>query len=179
MIQNILLISEKILKSVTLINDNIDGGLLQPALVASQEINLQNIIGTKLLNRLKELVRDGKIEEEEDYKLLLDEYIVPFLCWDTLSEIQIPLNYKFVNLGIVKNSDTNNATVELKDLQYLIDYYKKKSDFFSKRLTDFLCSTNKYPEYRNNSYGDVRSKDSEYCGIYLGNNYNSGNYWYK
>lgn len=138
-------------------------------MVASQEINLQNIIGTNLLKKLKTLINTEEIQNNADYKELLDDYIVPFLCWDTLAEIQIPLNYKFHNLGVVKNSDTNNTTTDLKDLQYLVDYYKKKSDFFAKRLTDFLVNnSSKYPEYWNNSYGDVNAKETEYCGLYLG-----------
>lgn len=175
---NTLLISEKLLKSVTLINDNIDGYLLQPAMVAAQEINLQNIIGTKLLNKLKQLVYDGEIYDNEDYQTLLDQYIVPFLCWDTLAEVQIPLNYKVVNSGIVQNSDERKTPVSLKDLNYIVEYYKEKSKFFSKRLTDYLThNSSTYPEYRYYSCGQVNAKDSQYCNIYLGSDYYS--YWGK
>lgn len=166
-----LLISEKILKSVTLINDNIDGYLLQPAIVLAQEVDLQSIIGTRLLNALKSKVADSSISQptNAEYKLLLDDYVVPFLCWQTMAEMQVPLNYKLTNSGTIQNQDDKKTAVTMQDLNYIVDFYKSKADFFAKRIADYLCAhTQQLPEYRQGSTQDVLSRDAQYCNIYLG-----------
>ena len=61
--KNVLLISEATLKKYTLINDNMDGVYILPAIQMAQDIDLDTAIGTKLCNKLKALVKSGDIVE--------------------------------------------------------------------------------------------------------------------
>ena len=65
----VLLISEKTLKSNGVINNNVDGMYILPAIDYAQDAGLQPIIGTKLYNKLMDLVADGSIQQETDYKV--------------------------------------------------------------------------------------------------------------
>jgi len=87
--ENVLLISENILKTYGLINDNIDSCYLMPAMVLAQQIGLQELLGTKLLSKLQTLIKNNDIELEANanYKTLLDSYCIPYLVWQTMAEI--------------------------------------------------------------------------------------------
>ena len=105
----VLLISEQTLKSNGVINNNVDGMYILPAIEYAQDAGLQPIIGTKLYNKLMDLVADGSIGQSTDYKVLLDEYVTPYLLNKVTADIQIPLNYKLRNQGVVQNQTENNT----------------------------------------------------------------------
>ena len=113
----VLLISEKTLKSNGVINNNVDGMYILPAIEYAQDAGLQPIIGTKLYNKLMDLVSDSSIQQETDYKVLLDEYVTPYLLNKVTADIQIPLNYKLRNQGVVQNQADNTIVPTMKDLQ--------------------------------------------------------------
>ena len=72
---------------------------------------MQPLIGTKLFQKLQKLVNDAEIGLAANaiYKTLLDDYVTPFMEYKTMVEIQIPLSYKYRNMGIVQTSDERVA----------------------------------------------------------------------
>ena len=165
------LISEKTLKENSVINNNVDGMYVLPAIEYSQDAGLQPIIGTKLYNRLMDMVEDGTIGNNEDYKYLLDEYITPFLLNKVTAEIQIPLAFKLRNQGVVQQTGENTYVPSLKDLQYVTQNYENKANFYGNRLSDYLrANRSKYPEYCSvDSSADMPSDNGAYkTGLYLG-----------
>lgn len=142
----VYLISEKTLKADSLVNNNIDGMYINSAIQVAQDMFLQPILGSVLYKRICNDVAQGNLEA--DYKVLLDDYITPFLEFRVMADIQIPLNYKFRNAGMVTNSDVNIQPMTLDEIHYLTDYYENKAAFYSNRLSDYLCHhSNLYPEY--------------------------------
>ena len=167
----ILLISEKTLKANGVINNNVDNMYIFPAIRYAQDAGLQPIIGTKLYNKLMDLVEDGSITGATDYKYLLDEYVTPYLINKVTADIQIPLAYKVRNQGVVQQTGENTYVPSLKDLQYVIQNYENKANFYSNRLSDYLkANRKKYPEYCSvDSSADMPSNKNAYnTGIYLG-----------
>lgn len=145
---NVFLISEQTIKQNSVINDNVESAPIYQAIVTAQDIYLQELIGTKLLNKIKDLVTTGDIETSADYKLLLDDYITPFLTFRVLSDIQFPLAFKNRNLGVVTTGDSNIYNAALKDVQVIAQHYENKASFFATRMSKYLChNANKYPEY--------------------------------
>ena len=73
--KQILLTNEDFVRSITLIDNNVQSKFLLSAIREAQEVGLQEIIGTSMMNKLKSLVDDGSINEENNiyYKSLLDE----------------------------------------------------------------------------------------------------------
>lgn len=175
----VLLISEQTLKTYTLVGDNVDGKYILPAIQTAQDIDLETLIGKSLLTKLCNLVATGEIVESTNYKILLDDYITPFMCWQVLSTIQLGLNYKFTNSGLISNEDEKKINLDFKNNQLLQQQYKHFADSYAGKLKDYLdCNSTKYPEYHQTVY-QSHEEDVEYCGLYLGDiNVNRG-YKYK
>ena len=167
----VFLISEATMKKNSVVNNNVDGMYLLPAIEFAQDAGLQPIIGTKLYNKLMDLVEDGSIVQAPDYKYLLDEYITPYLVNKVTADIQIPLSFKLRNQGVVQQTDANTYVPSMKDIQYVKQDYENKANFYSNRLSDYLrANRSKYPEYCSvDSCADMPSnKDAYNTGIFLG-----------
>lgn len=142
----VLLLSEKTLKQDSLINDNVDPMYILPAIQIAQEQGLQQLIGTLLYKRICHYVDTGEVPE--DYRELLDEYITPYLEYKVMADIQIPLSYKFRNLGVNQTTDERTYNQSLRDTQYLIEYYDNKAKFYSNRLFEYLkANHNRFPDF--------------------------------
>lgn len=167
----VFLISEATIKKNSVVNNNVDGMYLLPAIEYAQDAGLQPLLGTKLYNKLMDLVEDGSITGSTDYKYLLDEYITQYLINKVTADIQIPLAYKLRNQGVVQNTAENTYAPSLKDMQYVIQNYENKANFYGNRLSDYLkANRSKFPEYcSKDSCADMPSDSGAYkTGIYLG-----------
>lgn len=143
----VLLISDDVLKSETIIGDNVGTEFIRPAIETSQDIYLQQLIGTMLLDKLYNDITNNKLEEQ--YKTLLDDYITPYLKYKVLSEITIPLSYKYRNAGVVQTTNDNIQTTTLRDAQLVQNHYDLRSNFYAERMTSYLCAnSDKFPEYK-------------------------------
>ena len=171
--KEIFLISEQTLKSRTILNNNVDNSYIAPAIRVAQDMGLQPLIGSKLFNKLKDLVATGDIAKDEnsDYKKLLDEYITPFLENKVVADVQLSLVFKLRNQGVVSLTGENVYNPSLRDIQYLIQNYENKANFYGSRLSNYLNANNyKYPEYSKiDSCADIPSNKGAYnTGIFLG-----------
>ena len=165
------LISVKTLKENSVINNNVDEMYVLPSIEFAQDLGLQPLIGTKLYNKLMDLVEDGSITGATDYKYLLDEYITPYLINKATADIIIPLSYKMRNQGVVQQTSEYTYSPSLKDTQYVIQNYENKANFYGNRLSDYLkANRKKFPEYCSvDSSAGMPSDSGAYkTGIYLG-----------
>ena len=164
----VYLISEDILKSETILNDNVGAEYFSSAIETAQEIYLQQLIGTSLLNDLCEKVRDNRLTADD--KVLLDDYIIPFLKFKVLCEVTLPIAFKYRNAGVVQTNNEYVYNSGLKDAQQLATYYDQRANFFAIRLTNWLCANStKFPAYHNTTTGGLKSDGDSYnTSIYLG-----------
>lgn len=157
----VLLISEDTLKTITNINDNVDGDYILPSIQLAQTIELEETIGTPLTEKLKNLVKENEITAEENvhYKNLLDRYITPFLAYATLTHITPTLAFKLTNAGIVKTDDEKMYNVSFNEVERVKEYYKKIADTYQYRLQRFLIANyGKYKELMEyKSIADLRA----------------------
>ena len=168
----IQLISEKILKQYSLIDDNVDGLYITPSIQLAQETGLQPLLGGPLYRRLLAMVENGDIQGDTNYKKLLDDYCIPYLMYKVMSEIQIPLAFKMRNQGVVTTTDDHSFNSDIRDVQYIKNYYDDKAKFYANRLSDYLvANAHLYPEYRHYVSGEMKSNSKAYnTGIVLSNN---------
>jgi hypothetical protein len=134
--RNVLLISEDYLKTESFLDDNVSGKYLLTAIKMAQDIELQSIIGTNLLHSIQKKVFDNVIELEANkrYKDLLDNYIQPFLLYQVLSEIVIPISYKMSNFGVMQSSDEKDYAVDNKQINLVKKFYFDKANVYKERL---------------------------------------------
>lgn len=163
----VYLISEDILKTETILNDNVGAEYFSQAIETAQEIYLQQLIGTSLLDDLCEKVRDNKLTVDD--KVLLDDYIIPFLKFKVLCEVTLPIAFKYRNAGVVQTNNEFVYNTGMKDAQQLATYYDQRANFFAIRLTDWLCANSvKFPSYRNTTTGELNPDRGAYnVSIYL------------
>ncbi len=167
----VFLISTATMKKNSVVNNNVDDMYLLPSIEIAQDAGLQPLLGTKLYNKLMDLVEDNSITGATEYKYLLDEYITPYLINKATADIIIPLSYKMRNQGVVQQTSEYTYSPSLKDTQYVIQNYENKANFYGNRLSDYLkANRNKFPEYCSvDSSADMPSDSGAYkTGIYLG-----------
>lgn len=179
--KKVLLISETTLKKYTLINDNIDGMYLLPAIQSAQDIDLDTIIGPALNNKLQDLVGNNDILQPKNinYKNLLDDYVTPYLCWQVMQSVQIALDYKFSNSGVIENSDERKTKLDYTNSKALADQYQKYANSYAMKLKNYLHNnSNLFPEYR--KIVDSQAAESpSLCSIFLEDDDDYCNYKYK
>lgn len=145
--KDIMLISPDEVKAQSELNYNVDDTMIGASIRASQNIYLRDIIGTRFLTRLQELVMNAingdedNIDEADNiaYKELVDDYIQPMLAYKVASEICSRITLKIRNIGVVRNSDTNAMSADLVDVIYLKDKYDAYFNDACNRMTEFVC----------------------------------------
>lgn len=167
--QKVLLISEDTLKTNSLIDSNIDGKYILPSIEIAQRVDLKNVIGTALYDKIISMVENGTIGDSEnaDYKYLLDNYITDYLVWQTMSTIQISINYKFKQSGMIQNQDEKKESIEYSNGKALASQYERYANAFCTDMKDYLITNiTKYPEYRQCKNYEY-AMDAPLCDIFL------------
>ena len=152
----IQLISETTLKKRTVVNENVNAKYINPSIENAQEMGLQPLIGTMLYRKLCTLVSQAQQDKEKgindpanaDYKLLLDEYVTPYLCNKTLADLQVALFAKIRNEGVVTSQDQQTQQLSKGECDFIREHYDSRANFYGKRMIDYLCANStKYPEW--------------------------------
>ena len=149
--KNVMLISPGKIKAYGVVNLNVSESEMGNAIRISQNIYLTDVIGTDLVEHLQQLVYNKlngsgssiDDQENEQYKVLLDEYITPVLVYRSAVELCTLLTLKIRNMGVIKNSDTNVQATTTADVEYMGEYYDTFFNNGLNRLMDFLCENKK------------------------------------
>lgn len=169
--RNVLLINEKNIKDFSLLDDNLSYDYIVPILKFVQDEKMTRILGKYLYDDIRQQILTGSTSD--DYKILLDNYIKYVLTWGVLNEIQVPLNIKFRNAGMVESNTDFGANTLLDNIKYTKNSYERISNFYETQLINFLIdNSNTYPLWNwcNGEYACYnKSVMNNYnCSIYLG-----------
>lgn len=158
---NILLISEKFVKQNSEISDNLYGSYLLPAIRTSQDLYLRPIIGANLYGSLLEMVADGSITASTNasYKVLLDDYIQPYLLERVLADLVPVIGAKVANIGTVLANDEHIVSLSVADAEKLQSQHIVKADAYCKMLQEFLLANS----------GDYSELDECACDVMRAN----------
>ena len=178
---NTMLISPNTIKNMSLVNLNVDDTDLAASIRIAQNIYLRDIIGTGLLNTLRELVYN-KIKGLEPnidnagkahYKALLTDCVRDVLAYKAVAELCKRVSYKIRNVGVAQNSDVNIHASDITAIKELRAEYETYFNDAANRLIDFLkenkaafpelegkCVCGKKLPNLNAKYGN--------CGLFLG-----------
>lgn len=168
---NVLLTNIENVKNLTNISDNVNGKVLQMAVRESQDIELQEILGTTLYQKLLSLVAAGEVTlpGNEVYSELLD-MIQFFLAYCTVVKVIIPLEYKIDNIGVVQATDENINPLEIDDVYNIVEYYKKRADYYGGLIQKFILKNRSNLEIDQCSCDKIKSHldSSANTAIWLG-----------
>lgn len=167
---DVLLINEKVIKSITNISENVSDGYLLPSIKLSQDIDLEETIGTPLKVALQQKVYNNEIGGDTQYKALLDDYIQPYLAYSTIVHLIPTVAWKIGNAGIMITDDEKMTNTN--DIDKVKNHYKHLADVYKNRLQRHLVANySKYPELsKYKSCEDIRANlySSASCGLNLG-----------
>ena len=158
-----ILISEQRVKQITNLDDNVRVDEITPFIIQAQDLYLQDTLGTKFFNRLKDGVVANDLNANE--QTLLNDYIGSMLANYALYLMLPGLKYKLVEKGIVSGQSEETGATSLDELKYLRQTVLDTAEFYDKRLRQFLCDVDSgtYPQYDSpGNDGMMPNDDSPY-----------------
>lgn len=147
--KNVLLISEDLLKSITNIDSNLSPKFILPAIRLAQDNELKQILGEKLLNKIKSLIYTKEIDllANDKYKELLIDYIQIYVCYATIKHILYLNGFKIANLGVLRTDDEKANNISQNEINVLKSYYDNIANNYKYDLQEYLRKhRNDFPE---------------------------------
>jgi hypothetical protein len=162
-----LLISTEDVKKFTITNGNLDADDFIEYIKISQDITIQNYLGSQLYKKLQDLILNDDINEPEfaDYKTLLTTYVKPMLIhWAMVYYLPFAA-YTLSNKGLFKHTSENATNVDKAEVDYLVEKERDIAESYTQRFIDFMCfNQTTYPEYNSNSNNDVNPDTNNFYG---------------
>ena len=158
----------------------ISGKYILPSLREAQEIGLKGILGDALLQKIKDIISAGAINEQENagYKALVDRCQY-YLAYSTIVDVSQKVSYKIGNFGVVKSTDENLQVASQDEIAKMQYYYQSKADACCYELQGWLLENRAaFPEL--DEYHCRRIESNLYsaatCGLWLGGPRGKGPY---
>tara|TARA_R110002126_G_scaffold229011_1_gene373382 strand:+ start:402 stop:902 length:501 start_codon:yes stop_codon:yes gene_type:complete len=149
-----LFISRTDLVKNTILSGNVDTDKFIQFIKISQEIHIQNYLGTKLYDKISADVIAGTLSG--DYLTLVTDYIQPMLIHFAMTDYLPFAAYQVSNGGVFKHNSENSQTASKDEVDYLVQKERSFAEYYTRRFVDFICNdSSKFPEYNNNTDSDV------------------------
>lgn len=134
----------------TALSGSIDLDRLLQFVKVSQEIHIQNYLGTDLYNKISADILAGTLADP--YLSLVNDYIQPMLIhWSMVEYIPFAA-YTISNGGVFKYNPENAASASNEELIFLVEKERKIANYYTQRLIDYLSyHMNDFPEYQSNN----------------------------
>lgn len=147
--KNVLFLSPRTIKNNTIIGEEVNEDMIRVAVRQAQDIDLQKIIGSCLMRHLQELIAAQTIGETANapYKVLLDEYISPYMEALVVSNIAFDLSYKYRNKGVLVSGDEKIENSTYSNIALLTQKHRVNAEAYKDYLCKFLVTNAAdYPE---------------------------------
>lgn len=173
MSKQVLLISEVKLKNWSTLHQNTDMALLNNGVFMAQELGLQTLIGTKGYDYYQNLVIQVQVSGatmSQPDRIMLEDYIAPYLIHRAYYEIIPEIYARKMNKGLIAGQTEQGVTVGIKEMSYFRDIEQGRYEFYAQRMQDRIRSySNDYPWYYsyNDKDGMPNSKETYFAGIHL------------
>ena len=170
--KDILFTNADFIRSVTIVSDNLQDKYILSSIREAQDIEFQQVIGTRLYNKLKMMVEDESIlfDFNVHYRELLDKAQY-FIAYQTLANLTVNSTYKINNVGLNTISDDNVSTPSLSDTFKLAKYYVDKADHYKMMLQNWLLKNKSYfPELLKSAISELSANvhSAASCNVFLG-----------
>ena len=159
-----LFITREDLVRNSIIDGNVDYDKIIQFVKVAQEIDIQNLLGTDLYNKISADIISGAgggAGLTGNYLTLVNDFVQPTLIWFAQMNY-IPFSaYTIAKGGVYKHQAENSQTVDKNEVDYLVSKAREYANYYSTRLVDYLCfNSSLFPEYRSNTNNDI-SPDSD------------------
>ena len=153
----------------SIMDGNIDTDKFIQFIKIAQEIDVQQIMGTKLYDGLSTAIPNIDLPANARWKTLLDDYIVSMLIWYAQSNYMPFAAYQIKNGGVFKHTSENAQSVDKNEIDFLVEKARTNAEWYSRRFIDFMSfNQTTYPEYTSNINDDIYpSNDATFNGWVL------------
>lgn len=173
-----LLLGDEYLKANSLISDNVQFEELRPLIYAIQDLQLTEIVGTKLLEALIIQTNTEPDTLTADNKILLDKYLLPYMNWTLCGERCRIANTKLYPAGTMVNRTDNSDPVD-NSINESKFFFNKAAGYQRKAINFLAANATLYPLLEQNIETDevkpVKSADNA-SGLYLSDNFSTPRY---
>ena len=153
-----LFITTKDIKRYSVLSGSVDPDKFIYMVEIAQDTEVQNYLGTKLLEKIQDLILAGTINDPANaaYKTLLETYIKPMTIYWALVCYMPFAAYTVANGGVYKHTSESSVTVDKEEVDYLVEKYRDIAQFYTNNFIDFMVyNQNTYPEYNANTQDDI------------------------
>ena len=154
-----LFISRTDIVKNSIIDGNVDTDKFIQFIKIAQTIDIQNLLGTDLYNKISEDITSGAAGGAGltgNYLTLVNTYVQPTLIWFAQMNYIPFAAYQIKNGGVFKHSSETAQNVDKNEVDYLVAKAREYANYYSKRLVDYLCfNNNLFPEYNSNTNEDI------------------------
>ena len=149
-----LFISRTDLVKNSIIDGNVDTDKFIQYIKISQEIHIQNYLGSKLYDKISADIIAGTLTG--DYLTLVSDYLQPMLIHYAMTDYLPFAAYQIKNGGVFKHSSENSETVSKGEIDFLTQKQRDFAEYYTRRFVDYICfNSTKFPEYDSNVDSDV------------------------
>jgi len=153
-----LLITRQDIVRFTQMNGNLDTDTFIQYVKISQDIDIQEMLGTDLLKKIQAEIIAGTLANP--YLALLTDYIKDCLIHFAYARYLPNGAYTISNKGIYKHNSENSDTVSKEEIDYLEGKAMQTAMHYKQRFIDHITFNQaSFPEYNSNSSGDVFPND--------------------
>jgi hypothetical protein len=153
-----LFITTEDIKRYSVLSGNVDPDKFIYMVEISQDTEVQNYLGTQLLEKLQDLILAGTIglPANAAYKTLLETYVKPMTIYWALVCYMPFAAYTVANGGVYKHTSESSETVSKDEVDYLVEKYRDIAQFYTNNFIDFMVYNQAtYPEYNSNTNDDI------------------------
>ena len=166
-----LFISDRDLVRNSMIDGSVDVNKYKGYLKLAQQIHIQNYLGTKLYDKLNDLIVSGDIYTPtySDYNNLINEYIKPMLIHFAMVDYLPFAAFTNSNGGLYKHRPEGADVATKEEVDYLVTKHRDFAQFYTRRFIDYMSfHQDLFPEYYQSTNEDMYpDKDANFMGIVL------------
>ena len=153
----------------SIMDGNVDTDKFIQFIKIAQEIDVQQIMGTKMYDGLTAAIPNIDQPANARWKTVLDDYIAPMLIWYAQSNYMPFAAYQIKNGGVFKHTSENAQSVDKNEIDFLVEKARTNAEWYSRRFIDFMSfNQTTYPEYTSNINDDIYpSNDATFNGWVL------------
>jgi len=151
----------------SIIDGNVDTDKFIQFIKIAQQIDIQNLLGTDLYNKISADIVAGTLSG--NYLSLVNTYVQPTLIWFAQMNYIPFAAYQIKNGGVFKHTSETAQNVDKNEVDYLVAKAREYANYYSTRLVDYLSfNDNLFPEYNSNTNEDIDpDTDTTYKGWVL------------
>ena len=153
-----LFITTEDIKRYSVLSGSVDPDKLIFYVEIAQDTEIQNYLGTVLLEKLQALIIAGTVNDPANaaYKTLLETYIKPMTIYWSLVQLMSFIPYTISNGGVYKHTSESSETVDKEEVDYLVEKYRDIAQFYTNNFISYMVYNQaSYPEYNANTNDDI------------------------